>query len=64
MARTLAIRWHMRTIRIWEILVNYCILSMLAFEGYMRHETDRWQCIQAVSNVLIRIFSNFFENAP
>ena len=54
MSRTAAIRWHMIIIRIWQILFHYCILSMLAFAGYLRHETDRWDGIQAVDNLLLR----------
>jgi hypothetical protein len=27
---------------------------MLAFIGYLRHETDRWEGIQAVANLLMR----------
>lgn len=52
MARTAAIRWHMRIIRIWQILVNYCVLSLLAL-GNLRHETDKWESIQAVANLLM-----------
>ena len=40
MAQTMAIRWHMRIIRIWQIWVNSCILSMLAFVGGKAYNTD------------------------
>lgn len=54
MARTVAICWHMRIIQIWQIFVHSCILSMLAFTDYLRHETDWWEGIQAIANVLMR----------
>lgn len=54
MARNVAIRVHMRIIRIWHIFVIYCILSMLAFTGYLRHKTDSLEGMRTVDNLFMR----------
>ena len=53
--RSVVIRWHMRIIRIWQILINDCIISILAFACYLRYETDWCEGIQAANLLMCNL---------
>ena len=46
--------WHMIIIKVQQIgpSVCSCILSMLAFAGYLRYETDKWEGTQPFATLL------------